>query len=123
MKPLSQLKQLSRLQSIKPLLKERPEPLKTPLNEIELISYSSNLCLFSMRILRDEIKVKNREGTLNAVMQELSKLNSLLSRDNYYSHATHTKNDTKKFFKEVGLKPRHIDTDRIRREQLETNTN
>ena len=123
MKPLSQLEQLRRLQSIRPLSKERPEPLKMPLNEIELISYSSDLCLFGIRLLHDEIKVKNREGTLNAVMLELSKLNSLLSMDDYYLYATHTKNDTKKFFKDVGLKPRHIDTDKIRREQLQTITN
>jgi hypothetical protein len=114
MKPLSQLKQLYRLQSIKPLSKERPEPLKIPISEIELILYSSNLCLFSMRILRDEIKVKNREGTLNAVNKEILKLYSLLSKDDYYQYATHTKNDTKKFFKDIGLKPRHIDINKYR---------
>ena len=44
----------------------------------------------------------------------------LLHKDDYYLHLEYTDKDTKKFFKEVGLKPRHIDTDKIRRELLKT---
>jgi hypothetical protein len=87
---------------------------KSFMSGIDLISYTSNLLLFSARILRNEIQIPNREGTLNAVNKEILKLYSLLSKDDYYQYATHTKNDTKKFFKDIGLKPRHIDINKYR---------
>jgi hypothetical protein len=108
MKPLRALKQLQPLQPIKALQKERQTPKETPLSEIELISYSVNICYYSMRILRNEITVQNREAKLNALMQEVIKTGTLLQRDDYYLHGTYTKENTKKFFKQVGLKPEHI---------------
>ena len=106
---LRELKSVGSVRNIKPLTYKRVTIDKSRLSEIDLISYSSSLCLVSMRILRNEIKVKNREGTLKAVMQEVSKLNSLLSKDDYYLHSDYTQKDTKKFFKEVGLKPKHLE--------------
>ena len=49
-------------------------------------------------------------------LKQLYRLQSIkpLSKDDYYQYATHTKNDTKKFFKDIGLKPRHIDTSKLR---------
>lgn len=105
---LSELKRLQPLPSITPLHFERSERKAQPISEIELISYSSNLCLYSMRILRGEISVRNREAKLSALMREVSKIDSLLSKDDYYLHGTYTKNDTKKFFKQVGLRPEHV---------------
>lgn len=108
MKPLTCLTSLKPLQPIKPLQKERKTAKETPLSEIELISYSVDICYYSMRILRNEITVQNREAKLNALMQEVIKTGTLLQRDDYYLHSNYTKEDTKKFFKQVGLKPEHI---------------
>lgn len=106
--PLAELEQLKPLQSIKALQKEPPERLKVPLSEIELISYSTNLCLHSARILRGETIVTNREAKLNALNREISKMYSLLSIDDYYLHSTYTKQDTRKFFKELGIRSSHL---------------
>lgn len=106
------LKSVGSVSTIKPMIYKRVTIDKSFMNEIDLISYASSLCLFASRILYNEIKIPNREGTLNAVMQEVSKLHSLLSKKDYYLHNERTHKDTKKFFKEVGLKPRHISTKR-----------
>lgn len=105
---LSKLKQLQPIQSIKQLSFKRLEAKETPLNEIELILYSTNLCLYSMRILRNEITVRNREAKLQALMREAAKMHSLLSQRDFYLHSTYTKSNTKKFFKQVGLRPHHL---------------
>lgn len=105
---LRELESIGSIQSIKPMIYKRVTIDKSRLSEVELILYSTNLCLFSARILRDEIQVKNREGTLNAVTQEILKLYTLLSKEDFYMHSDYTKKDTKKFFKSVGLKPKHI---------------
>jgi len=94
--------------TIKPMRSTTKKIDKSLLNQIELIHYSTNLCLFSSRILRNEITVPNRDGTLNRTAKEISTLRTLLLRDDYYMYATYTKQDTKKFFKSVGLKPKHI---------------
>lgn len=105
---LRELESIGTIQSVKPMIYKRVTIDKSRLSEIELILYSTNLCLFSARILRDEINVPNREGTLNAVSKEILKLYSILSTKDYYLHSDYTKQDTKKFFKSVGLKPKHI---------------
>ena len=117
---LRELQSVGSVPTIKQLTYKRVTINKSFMNEIDLISYASSLLLFSARILRYEINVPNRERTLNATMQEVSKLKRLLSKDDYCLHNERTHKDTKKFFKEIGLKPRHIDTDRIRRELLKT---
>jgi hypothetical protein len=108
MKPLQGLKQIKSLQSIKPLSKQPPERLETPLSEIELILYSTNICYHSMNILRGDTVVKNREAKLKALMQEVTKVGTLLQMDNFYLHSTYTKENTKKFFKQVGIRPEHL---------------
>lgn len=108
MKPLETLSQLKPLQSIKALQKEPPERLKVPLSEIELISYSTNICLHSMRILRGETIVTNRKAKLNALTREVTRMGTLLQRDDYYLHNTYTKQDIKKFFKDVGIRAEHL---------------
>lgn len=108
MKPLQALKQLKPLQCIRPLKKEPLKRLETPLSEIELILYSTNLCYHSMNILRGETIVKNREAKLQALNRETLKICSLLQMDNYYFHSTYTKENTKKFFKDVGIRAEHL---------------
>ncbi|MFA7500822.1 MAG: hypothetical protein WCY85_07410 [Sulfurimonas sp.] len=110
------LNNLQELNSLKPI--QRLRPLKqTPTSEnikhirlSELLLYSSNLCLFSMRILRDEIQVPERAVTLNVVASEISKIRKLLSSNDMMIENYYTKKDTKNFFKKVGLKPKHIKT-------------
>lgn len=106
---LRELKSVGSVSTIKPMIYKRLTIDKSRLSEIDLILYSTNLCLFSARILRDEIQVKNREGTLNAVSKEILKLNSILSKKDYYLHSDFTKQETKKIYKEIGLKPKHIE--------------
>lgn len=102
------LKQLKRLEGIKP----HDEHTKKPLRLSELILYSANLCLYSMRILRDEIQVTDKYQKLNAVQNEILKLNNLIHKNDYefFELNTYSKSDTKKFYKKVGLKPKHIET-------------
>lgn len=108
MKQLQALKSLKPLQCIRPLQKEPLKRLETPLSEIELILYSTNICYHSMNILRGETIVKNREAKLQALNRETLKICSLLQMDNYYFHSTYTKENTKKFFKDVGIRAEHL---------------
>lgn len=104
---LEPLKQLSRLEPLcRPL-----QCTKKPLSMSATILYSANLCLFSMRILRDEIQVPDKYQKLDAVKNEILKLSNLIQKDNYEfcDLNTYTKDSTKKFFKKVGLKPKHIE--------------
>lgn len=78
------------------------------LNEIDLILYSTNLCLFSTRVIRDEIKVKDYRTTLNMLNNEILKLHNILLKKDFIYHSSYTKKDTKEFFKKVGIKPRHL---------------
>jgi len=113
MKPLEalqSLKPLKEIQSIKALKKEPLERFKTPLSEVELILYSTNICYHSMKILRGETIVQNRNAKLNAMMQEATKISSLLSKRDFYLYSTYTKSDTKKFFRDVGIRAKHLKT-------------
>ncbi|MCX6052779.1 MAG: hypothetical protein NTZ60_09750 [Campylobacterales bacterium] len=95
--------------TIKPMIYKRVTIDKSLLSQIELLNYSSSLCLFAMRLLHDEIQVPNKDIKLQTVIKEISKLNSLLHKDDYYLHLEYTDKNTKKFFKEIGLKQKHIE--------------
>lgn len=105
---LTGIKQLKALPSIKRMTYARVKANRGVLNEIEVILYSSNICLYAMRILRGEIHVKNREAVLNRTMAEIAKLESLLSKKDFYQYSTYTEGTTKEFYKSVGLKPEHV---------------
>lgn len=104
------LEELQTVPSVPILIKRTVTIDKSFMNEIDILSYASSLCLFSARILRDEIVVPNRDITLNTTAREITKLSSLLSKRNYIHDNEMKKKDTKEFFKKVGLKPRHINT-------------
>jgi len=97
-------KQINKLSNLQPKITID----RNLLNQIELILYSTNLCLFSMRILRDEIVIKNRNKTLQIVNNEISKLYALLSQEDFAFNHSYTKKSTKEFFKKIGLKPKHL---------------
>ena len=104
---LQSLKSLDHLPRLKPIKKSNNNDL---LNKIELIEYSTTLCLFSTRILRNEIQVENRKEVLDIVYDEVGKLYNLLSKKDFFLHSNYTKKDTREFFEKVGLKPKHIKT-------------
>ncbi|NBL00976.1 MAG: hypothetical protein EOM50_23870 [Erysipelotrichia bacterium] len=68
--------------------------------------HSSSLCLYAMRILRDEITAKNRDSILAMTLNEIRKLNTILSKNDNEETLTHK--EAKETFKRIGLKPRHI---------------
>lgn len=105
---LGALKQIKGVPQLKPLIRTIVTIDKSNLSQIELISHSSSLCLFAMRILRDEITVKNRAEILAMTMAEIMKLSSMLSKNNYEETITHQ--EAKETFKKVGLKSKHIKT-------------
>ncbi len=105
---LRELKSVGSLKSIKPMIYKRVTIDKSRLSDIALINHSSSLCLFAMRLLHDEIKVKNKEQSLQAALKEIKKLNFVISRDDYHLH-DYTNKDTKKIYKEIGLKAKHLE--------------
>lgn len=105
---LKELKQIKGVPQLKLLIRTIVTIDKSNLSQIALISHSSSICLFAMRILRDEITVKNRAEILAMTMAEIMKLSSMLSKNNYEETITHK--EAKETFKKIGLKPRHIKT-------------
>lgn len=105
---LKELKQLRSVPTLKPLIIKKIFIDKSNLSQIELISHSSSLCLYAMRILHYEINVPNRDSILAMTLNEIRKLNTMLSKNNYEETISHK--EAKETFKQIGLKPRHIKT-------------
>ena len=105
---LGALKQIKGVPQLKPLIRTVVTIDKSNLSQIELISHSSSLCLYAMRILRYEISVKNRAEILAMTMAEIKKLSTMLSKNNYEETISHK--EAKETFKQIGLKPKHIKT-------------
>ena len=93
---LRELKRVGSLPSIKPMIYKRVRIDKSRLNDIAVLNHVSSLGLFTMRLLHDEIKVKNKGQSLHVALNEISKLNSILSKDDYYLMCDYTHKDTKK---------------------------
>lgn len=74
----------TRIKALKPLTKEKFKRGKY-LSQIEMILYSTNLCYYSTRILRNEIIVNNREMILNSLMMEIYRIYKMLCSDNWYN--------------------------------------
>ena len=104
LQPLRELKELTPLSQVQSLQKFTID--KSFVNEIDFCLYSANIGLYTMRILRDEITVRNREAKLSMLMQEMGRLNNLLSKRESHSD---TQSDLKAFYKRVGLKPKHTE--------------
>ncbi len=106
---IRELKSVGSLPSIKPMIYKRVTIDKSRFSAIELLNHSSSMCLFAMRLLHDEIKVTNKTQSLQIAMNEILKLNSIISKDDYYLMSDYTKKDTKKSYKEIGLKAKHLE--------------
>jgi hypothetical protein len=107
---LNSLKSLDSIKRLKPLDSITPKEKVNinPLNEIDIILYSTNLCYYATRILRNEIKVNNGEIKVNIISKELLKLNRLLSKRDFLLQSNYTKKDTREFYKKIGLKQKYI---------------
>lgn len=103
---LGALKQIKGVPQLKPLIRTVVTIDKSNLSQIELISHSSSLCLYAMRILHYEINVPNRDSILAMTLNEIRKLNTILSKNDNEETLTHK--EAKETFKRIGLKPRHI---------------
>lgn len=99
---------LESLPSINPIIYKPTKADKSRLSEIELILYSTNLCLFSMRILRGEISVKNRDAKLQRAMNEVKKISTVIHDDAAFYNQSYTHQERREFFKSVGLRAEHI---------------
>ena len=97
LRSLGTLKGLTELRELTP----EPKAVKSKyFSSIDILCYGANLCSISMKILRDEIQVQNREGTLNALQDEVMRT---LHQDFIYQGYTDAR--VKRFYKSVGLKP------------------
>lgn len=101
---LNNIKPLKSIASLQKLQKEKRVRKSNPLNELDVILYSSNLCLYASRILHNEINVKNRDIIISMINIELCKLSRLFSKRDFLIESDYTKKNTKEFFKKVGLK-------------------
>ena len=105
---LGELNKLKGIPQLKPLIRTIVTIDKSNLSQIALINHSASLCLYAMRILRDEIRVKNKAEILAMTLREIKKLGTMLSKNNYEETITHK--EAKETFKQIGLMPRHIKT-------------
>ncbi len=103
---LGALKQIKGVPQLKPLIRTIVTIDKSNLSQIELISHSSSLCLYAMRILRDEITVKNRAEILAMTMAEIRRMHTMMHVNN--NEDSITCKDAKETFKRLGIKPKHL---------------
>lgn len=104
---LRELKQLKSVPQLMPLIRTVVTIDKSNLSQIELILHSTNLCFFTMRVLRNEIFINNRNRALAMAMKEIKKLNTILSKSDYYEETISHK-EAKETFKRLGVKQKHL---------------
>jgi len=100
----SKLKPLKKIQSLQNTNKSKRGRKSKFLDSLETISYSTNLCYYSIQIIRSEIKVSNKDEKLSLLSKEIYNLNNLLMKNDYILYSNYTNKDKKDFFKKVGLK-------------------
>lgn len=105
---LGALKQIKGVPQLQPLIRTIVTIDKSNLSQIALINHSASLGLYAMRILRDEIRVKNKAEILAMTLKEIKKFSTMLSKNNY--DETISFKEAKETFKQIGLKPKHIKT-------------
>jgi len=103
------------LKGIKPLTSIPKQPRRENyLNNVELLAHFADVNLYTMRILRDEIVVRNKSQKLEILLQEIRKFNSLLNSENMMMDSDYTQKSIKEFKKRVGQKPEHTDISNCR---------
>lgn len=97
------LKQLHRLRG---LIKK--EAVDKELSQIELLLHSTNVNLFAMRLIHDEIIVPNKAEIMAMTMAEIRRMHTMLHV--WDEEDSITCKDAKQTFKRLGIKPKHIKT-------------
>lgn len=109
LKGLTPLKSVGRLSTIQKLTKESLTKSKY-LSQIDMILYSTNLCYYSSRIIRNEIKVKNSDEVLSNVTKEIMRIYNILRQDDYYTvENILTKKQHKENFKKFGITKKKLE--------------
>ena len=99
----------TRIKALKPLTKEKVKR-GNYLSNMEMILYSTNLCYYSMRILRNEIVVDNREMILNSIMKETIRMSKILNTKDWYNIDTVlTQKEVKENFKRFGITKKSLE--------------
>ncbi len=99
----------TRIKALKPLTKEKVKR-GNYLSNMEMILYSTNLCYYSMRILRNEIIVNDREMILNSIMKETIRMSKILNTKDWYNIDTVlTQKEVKENFKRFGITKKSLE--------------
>ncbi|MCT7480958.1 hypothetical protein [Aliarcobacter cryaerophilus] len=96
------LAKLETIKNIQPLDTIKPKQKVNLLNECYLLNYTATILLYQVKILRNEIVIKDRT-ILKAIENEALKVARSLINDNV-QELEYTKKDINSFYKEVGIK-------------------
>jgi len=103
------LKPLATIKPLTPQTKIKVSRSKY-LSSMEMLLYSSNLCYYSTRIIRNEIIVDNRDLILNQLEKEVLRMYKLLSKDDFYTlENAMTKKEQKENFKKFGITKKSLE--------------
>ena len=97
-------KPLKQLLSLKPLIKK--EAVDKELSQIELLLHSTNINLFAMRLIHDEIIVPNKAEIMAMTLAEIRRMHTMMHVNN--EEDSITCKDAKATFKRLGIKPKHL---------------
>ncbi|MCT7492004.1 hypothetical protein [Aliarcobacter cryaerophilus] len=96
------LSKLETIENIKPVDTIKPKQKVNLLDVSYLLNYTATILLYQMRILRNEIVIKDR-AILKEIENEALKVTRSLINDNL-QELEYTKKDINSFYKEVGIK-------------------
>ena len=99
-------KPLKQLHRLKGLVKK--EAVDKELSQIELLLHSTNINLFAMRLIHDEIIVPNKAEIMAMTLAEIRRMHTMLHV--WDEEDSITCKDAKQTFKRLGIKPKHIKT-------------
>lgn len=102
---LKELQTLPILSEIQPLQTQKQKKAEY-LSSIEFLLYTADLCLFSTRLIRNEINIKNKDFILANITNEIKVLDNILQEDNLDQQIS-IKHKTD-FFKKVKLKDKYL---------------
>ena len=105
---LGALKQIKGIPQLKPLIRTVATIDKSNLSQIELLLHSTNVNLFAMRLLHDEIIVPNKAEILAMTMAEIRRMHTMLHV--WDEEDSITCKDAKQTFKRLGIKSKHLKT-------------
>lgn len=97
--------------NIKPLTALTKEKIKRSnyLSTMEMILYSTNLCYYSTRIIRNEIEVNNRNFILDELSKEVYRMHKLLNKKEFDNlENVMTKKEYKENFKRFGITEKRL---------------